>query len=175
MSIGVASELQGRHRYFCFRSTTGTQAADWGLTLHRTNTFLDQINDKLFKPHGLLCLIMTYEPNRSAGDMLSGSVDISAAVLKSAVSRDFSMGGQLRNLQGSSGTTRGELQMPEAAPLIFPALEDRAAVTSPDAQKQSALKKGQKFLADYYDKRANATFVCCSCKSDSDKATCKFR
>ena len=60
----------------------------------------------------------------------------------------------MAGLRVSSGKTYGEIEMPESAPLIFPAL-DQAAV-NPDANK---LKKSQKFVPDYFDRRAQATYV----------------
>lgn len=55
----------------------------------------------------------------------------------------------------SRRTTHGDLEMPEAAPLVFPALDEAS-----DAEKQNTMKRAGKFIADYYDRRARATYVC---------------
>ncbi|MCJ1390211.1 hypothetical protein MMC18_003069 [Xylographa bjoerkii] len=55
-----------------------------------------------------------------------------------------------------SGATYRELEMPEAAPLVFPLLDD--AIQTGGAQKPNALKKSHEFLADYYDRRAQAAY-----------------
>ncbi|KAI9879203.1 MAG: hypothetical protein M1830_009278, partial [Pleopsidium flavum] len=54
---------------------------------------------------------------------LNEPVDISQVVMKSLVRSDSGFRGRLNSLRKTSGTTNGELEMPEAAPLIFPALD----------------------------------------------------
>lgn len=98
--------------------------------------------------------MMTYKPDQQSSNE---PVDISQVVMKSLTSSDSGFRGKFNTLQRSSGTTNGELEMPEAAPLIFPALD---AVS--DAQKQNALKKSHDFVMDYFDRRAQATYVRCA-------------
>lgn len=98
------------------------------------------MNEKLFQPHCLYCLIMTYKPNSQ-----------NFAELRLREGR--------RQLGDSNIEMYGELELPEAAPLIFPALDEAAAAMGQDPQKQNALKKSQKFVADYFDRRSHATYV----------------
>lgn len=104
-----------------------------------TKTFLQQMNEKLFQPHGLYCLIMTYKPNPQT-------------------SSDFRVRGGRRHRGDSHIEMHGEFELPEAAPLIFPALDEVAAAMGQDPEKQNAFKKSQKFVADYFDRRWQATF-----------------
>jgi hypothetical protein len=60
----------------------------------------------------------------------------------------------------SSGKTYGDFSLPEAAPLIFPTLDvldDADTEESKGFKKSMAEKKN--FVAEYYDKRAQAEFV----------------
>ncbi len=49
--------------------------------------------------------------------------------------------------------------MPESAPLIFPALDAAAASASQEGKKQSQFKNSSKFVANYLDRRAQASYV----------------
>ena len=120
------------------------------LIRNRANNFLDEMNEKLFKPNGLFCLVMAFKPE---SDSRVENVDISQTILKSITSPNSS--GFRSSLKTFSGKTHGELRLPESAPLIFPALD----TATPD-EKQNALKKSTHFVADYYDRRGQALFVC---------------
>lgn len=101
------------------------------------------MNVKFFRPHGLYALIMCYKPSE-ANIQPSDSVD--AAIAKR-------IGGQGEKLSRKSGTTRSELAMPDAAPLVFPQLD-----AIPEDKKPNAVKRAGAFLSDYYDRRSQATF-----------------
>lgn len=114
------------------------------------------MNNDFFKPRGLYCLILTYKPEASA---THASVDITQAINNYDSPASSAFKSNLRNLRLSSGKTYGELEMPEAAPLIFPALDDLQDSTSAaSVQKQNKLKSSQKFVADYFDRRAQAKY-----------------
>ena len=130
----------------------------------RTNSFLDQMNDRLFKPHGLYALIMCYNDQEQKAGVTHGFVDIDQQTTKLIAQydhpEDASTMTKARNqIRNQSGMTYGEEQMAEAAQLIYPDLDDAAD----DAEKQTTtkgiLKSKQKFLADYYDRRAQAQYV----------------
>ncbi len=106
------------------------------------------MNDKLFKPLGLFCLIMSYKPNSTTS---AEAVNVSQIISKQVATAS----GMQRYLQPSSGTTHGEIELPEAAPLIFPILDAAA----PDAQKRNAVERAGHFIAEYYDKRSRASYV----------------
>ena len=68
------------------------------------------------------------------------------------------LGSKLRNdLKLTTGKTHTELELPEAAPLIFPNL-DAAADEEEAGKKQNAFKKSGKFISNYIDQRAHATY-----------------
>ena len=60
----------------------------------------------------------------------------------------------------SDGNTYGEWELPEVAPLVFPALDHLAAQESADAvKKKNKIASGMTFAAEYWDKRATAEYV----------------
>lgn len=125
--------------------------------IDRTNGFLDRINEKFFMPRGLYCLIMTYKPDSTA---THASVDITQTISSSLTPASSNMRQTFKNMRLSSGKTYGELELPEAAPLIFPALESIASdPTEEGIKKQNKLKGSYKFVADYFDRRAQAQYA----------------
>jgi hypothetical protein len=111
------------------------------------------MNADFFKPRGLYCLIMTYKPD---SEETWGPVNMLSSIIPSSGPST----GWTKKLRTSSGTTHGELELPEAAPLIFPALDDVALDDSAEgAKKQSKMKKRGQFVADYFDRRAQAQYA----------------
>ena len=120
----------------------------------RTNSFLDEMNEKLYKPRGLYAMIMQYNPNaRTTLDVQQ--MDTSSLIVNRAThENDFFR-------KKASGETQGELEMPEAAPLVFPALDDvaQSAAQSGEVEKRNAFMRSTKFVSNYYDKRAQMEYV----------------
>jgi hypothetical protein len=145
VASGTAQELQARHR---------------------TNTFLDQINESLFKPRGLYAMIMTFKPERPTERYFNANINdaTSAALTKSITPPTSSLNANLRNLRLSSGVSKGEMSLPKSAPLIYPALDVAAANAASTDQalpekKQSVLKSSGNFIAEYLDRRAQAEYA----------------
>ena len=169
VAVGIGQEIQERYR---------------------TNKFLTQANKEFFIPKGLYAMIVTYKTGGSEQpDIGVERVDLGAtAVAKygeafqadstAAESRDsekLDMLGdvkeKMKQFRVASGETHGEAEMPvTCAPLIFPAL-DAAAVTYPAAKGErhsegigsnikAKSKSASKFVNDYYDRRAQASYVC---------------
>lgn len=130
----------------------------------RTNSFLDQMNEKLFKPHGLYALIMCYNNQQQKPGVTHGFVDINQQTTKLIAQYDQPESGstmsKVKNqIRNQSGMTYGEEQMAEAAPLVYPDLDDAADDVEKQTTTKDVLKTRQKFLADYYDRRAQAQYV----------------
>jgi hypothetical protein len=115
----------------------------------RSNNYLDEINEQLFKPRGLFALAMCFDPS-SAPKIENRHVNLADTVAKydkpvqassgnaglspeasslegkgkskSSFSMD-SMKNSLKSIRVQSGTTHGELEMPSAAALIFPEVD----------------------------------------------------
>ena len=115
------------------------------------------MNNEFFKPRGLYCLIVTYKPESTSAHE---SLDISKAISNYATPAEGKMKAFGQSMRLSSGKTYGEMELPEAAPLIFPALDRVAEDNSAEGvKKQNKLKSKQKFVADYFDRRAQAQYA----------------
>jgi len=168
-------------------------------TRQRTNTFLDEMNQKLFMPRGLIALIMTFKPDPpvgiQSGNLLGGlssavsglfsrqELDINQSITKYYMNDSITgMKKKMQNLRSTSGKTHGELSMPDAAPLIYPTLEEVANAVAQgkdgeeQAKKASAFKRSGKctkilyirfitytnkfiVVSDYFDRRAQARYA----------------
>ncbi|KAK3674910.1 hypothetical protein LTR78_005254 [Recurvomyces mirabilis] len=140
----------------------------------RTNHFLDQVNEDLFKPAGLYAFIMKYKPDSENNQSLAARFGFSSQVVDLSTSQTIAkyartisgdsnasrtMGDRMKDLRLGSGTTHGSLRLPEAAPLIFPAID--AAILQDGAEETFKTKaKGAKlFLADYVDRRSQMKYA----------------
>lgn len=135
VAVGTAQEIQRRHR---------------------TNTFLDAMNEQLFKPRGLYAMVFTYKPEATR-PIDAQQLNINEVIARYSSHDSGRMKETMKDLRTSSGTTYGQLEIPHAAPLVFPALDE--AAFGGDAKKQNALKGTGKFMADYLDRRAQARYV----------------
>jgi hypothetical protein len=164
----------------------------------RSNNYLDEINEQLFKPRGLFALVMCFDPS-SARKIENRHVSLADTVAKydknpthasssiaglsgearleegkpgstSSFSMD-SVKNSLKSIRVQSGTTHGELEMPEAAALIFPEV-DKAVADMGDqviaegkgeeemaARIKNKFKHASEFVASYTDKRSQAEYV----------------
>ena len=123
------------------------------------------MNEQFFKPKGLFCMIMTNKPQREAP---AEPLDISQSIAKVTVPVETKMKRQLRDLRTSDGIICGEVEVPAAAPLVFPELD--AAVEGADGTKQNALKRGGKAINNYIEKRSEAIDAKRTVKTDRKEA-----
>jgi hypothetical protein len=122
------------------------------------------------KPAGLFAMIVRYKPARTEDyqHVQAESVNLSTyrAIAKYSKQRSYdadgassqSMGDRMSNLRLASDTTRGTVQMPEAAPLIYPELDRKLAQEGPESLKEKS-DDAKKFVADDIDRRAQMSFV----------------
>ena len=120
----------------------------------RSNNFLDDINDKLFAPRGLYAFIMTFKPNESR-PIGTTQMNLNEHYVRYQEPAPSKAKEVLKGIRVSDGKTYGEFELPECAPLIYPSLEEAAKTE----EGQNRLKKSQKFVADYLDRRAQAVYV----------------
>lgn len=157
IAAGTARELQGRYR---------------------TNAFLDAMNKELFMPRGVFAMVVKYKPDDPSSQYGQspalgqgrGRVDerTAEAIAKYGGSTEGEQGlrEKLKKIRLNSAEARGEIEMPECAPLVFPSLDelaDQAAIQGENSQAaqgfKAKMKSSQKFVASYMDKRAQATYV----------------
>jgi len=119
---------------------------------YRANTFLDQLNENLFKPRGLFAMVMCFKPNATR-PMEVAEIDADALVAERETAPSNTLAATGRKLKVAQGRTYGEVELGEVAPLIYPSLD--AAAADPNS---NAFKRASKFLQDYGDRRAQAVY-----------------
>ena len=160
---------------------------------YRTNKFLTQANKEFFIPKGFYAMIVTCKTCDSEQlEVGIERVDLGATAVAKYGGDDHAdttvgesgdsekpkmlddVKGKMKQLRIASGETHGEAEMPvTCAPLIFPALDAAAAASSAAKEKPNSegigssikarSKSASKFVNDYYDRRAQASYVC-SCQ-----------
>lgn len=119
---------------------------------------MDRMNDEFFRPRGLYCLIMAYNPINMGG---KPNVDPAQAMEKHKPSSPSAKGlskvkQNIRNPVG--GVSQGEDNLPDTvATLVFP-----DSAKTPQQQLDAKTKKmAFARLNDYFDRRAQARYVGC--------------
>ncbi|KAL5001262.1 hypothetical protein BDV10DRAFT_199190 [Aspergillus recurvatus] len=121
----------------------------------QANVFLQKLNRGFFQPRGLYCLVLSFDNTHEEAltdESLAAAIATSADP-KPGVRR------YTDKLRSHSGTT-GPSAFPESAPLVFPVLdwlENNA--DAEQAEKLGRYRKLRKFVADYYDRRAQAEYA----------------
>jgi hypothetical protein len=150
-------------------------------TRRRRNNFLDRVNDEIFKPRGLFAMVMAFKdhipPNKNGVRRLTTKfgqimlmvpekieidnehLDHDEAALKYSkpdpeMSRTTK---EMRKLRLASGETNNTMELPEAAPLIYPDL-DKAAARALEGHAQG-MKKAGVWVDDYMDRKFQYKFV----------------
>ncbi|KAI9036234.1 uncharacterized protein KD926_002143 [Aspergillus affinis] len=134
----------------------GTDVAIAAENRRKTNTYFDKINQEMFHPRGLHCLVMTWKPE---SDSPCVSFDLNSAISSSMAHAGSGWVSKMKHkYKSSDGKTYGNLPFSETAPLMFPDLHELAA-QSPDAEKKlKEVNSRRAFVADYLDRRGQAEF-----------------
>ncbi|KAF9639708.1 hypothetical protein BFW01_g11514 [Lasiodiplodia theobromae] len=128
---------------------------------YRANSFLDEANERLFKPRGLYAVIVAFkgeEDSMTGKPVEARQLDINAVFEKygTGESSGSKWKDGARKLRLSSGKTYGEEGLPVAADLVFPGLEEEE---DGEGQQAKGMKGKKKWLDDYNDRRAQAKFL----------------
>ncbi|OJJ31289.1 hypothetical protein ASPWEDRAFT_72249, partial [Aspergillus wentii DTO 134E9] len=125
----------------------------------RSNNFIDAINRDFFRPRGLFCLLMTWNPEI---DDPFVQVDIKNTISKAMTGGGSGLGKIKHKLKAANADSYGNQMFPEVAPLVFPVV-DRLATDEETKKKNKTFKETAKrrkeFAANYFDKRAQAKFI----------------
>lgn len=161
----------------------------------RRNTFLDRANQELFMPRGLYAMVMAFkdqvpgqQPRGPLGALAttlgrslfsSERLDINQTAAKYS-NPDLEMSRMkrgLKDLRLVSGKTYTEVELPEAAALVYPDLdrvvEGEAAQEGKGKEAERVgtkekLKGAGAWVQDYMDRKAQATFVSACFSSSYD-------
>lgn len=132
---------------------------DVGIEVHsryRTNSFLDKINKLWFLPRGLVCFPMIWKPSVSSL-ITSVAIDTTAAEQSETFNVDQKT---IDKFKGGASTSRGNVQFPDASPLVFPLLDDLDEATDPTNRTvKEKLKNTVMSTNDYFDRRAQAKYA----------------
>ncbi|KAF2166970.1 hypothetical protein M409DRAFT_23015 [Zasmidium cellare ATCC 36951] len=152
----------------CMAIQAGAKAGAEIQHRHRTNDFLEKMNEEFFKPAGLFAMIMTYKPDSSISSLSQNSSLVSMSTrymnlkandaMTELEDNSGNLGNLTRKLKISSGTTRGEVELPEFAPLIFPDV-DAAVQRGEEETFKNNVKGFRKFFAAYMDRQAHMNFA----------------
>jgi hypothetical protein len=148
-------------------------------TRKRRNNFLERVNREFFMPRGLFAMIMAFKddvPDKklvglttTLGKTLmapnnldlnfnqkTDGLDINQIAAKySSPDPEMSKANRgLQNMRLQSGTTNGVMELPEAAPLVYPDL-DRIE----SGERKTRLGNAGAWVSDYFDRKAQANLV----------------
>ncbi|KAK8200360.1 hypothetical protein IWZ00DRAFT_42806 [Phyllosticta capitalensis] len=128
-------------------------------TRYSTNNFLDRANEAIFRPRGLYAMIVTFKSDTDR-PISAQPLDINAAIMKYGQTSGSKTKDLGRKFRFTSGKTYGESELPEAAELVFPALDEAAEGQTKETQDvKDKVRRGSKFVQEYYDRRAQAVFL----------------
>ncbi|KAK0104983.1 hypothetical protein ONS95_004647 [Cadophora gregata] len=125
------------------------QVAKQAQSNHQTQSYLDKMNTKLFVPHGLYAIIMTYKPQQT-GDMLNVDVSSNGSQFPSPYPRLFP-----KAPSGRNSYQKQDFTLPDSCPLVF---ADSAPPQTLDPSRNGFFKMAD-FVSDFKDRRAQTTFA----------------
>ncbi|KAK1658495.1 hypothetical protein BDP55DRAFT_682763 [Colletotrichum godetiae] len=157
---------------FGFAVEIATEAIMEGQSLICSNKFLDCVNAEFFIPRGLICLVVTWQPDNDRGrlatnvsvkidvpetklDLLQGVSDVAAGRIKSSEGLQ-EMKTQVGDLMKP---TRGDFSWPEPAPLIFPNFKRNTKRADVKVEEKNAWDRMENWINDHLDKRAQASWI----------------
>jgi hypothetical protein len=114
------------------------------------------MNEKFFQPRGLYCMVLTWSPETDATEV---GININDTIHKN-ITPPEGLAKVVRNFSPSMGRTNG-VAFTETAPLVFPALDKLDDNHSGEAKTtKEKMKAAMGFTGEYFDRRAQAKFVC---------------
>ncbi|KAJ6022235.1 hypothetical protein N7540_007739 [Penicillium herquei] len=163
IAAGIAKELQARNR---------------------ANTFLDRVNQEIFMPRGLVAMIMAFKNDDCSGfgsikklfhtekvdinDPNAGNHDTIQGnpydhLNEAATSHNIPQEGEgwwkrnVKKIRETNGQTKGDVQLPESGPLVYPYL-DAAIEQNSEAPQGFTNKMGAAgdWVQDYMDRKSHA-------------------
>ncbi|KAK1537798.1 hypothetical protein CPAR01_07911 [Colletotrichum paranaense] len=157
---------------FGFAFEAATVAAMEGQSLYCSNKFLNCVNADFFIPRGLVCLVVTWQPDNDCGQFANNFVEeVNALQTKPDLKQEISdvVAGKKKPSKGWQELktqmgdlmkpTRGDFSWPEPAPLIFPDPKSNPKKADVEAKKKNTWDRMEDWIKDHSDKRAQATWI----------------
>ncbi|KAB8070022.1 hypothetical protein BDV29DRAFT_181698 [Aspergillus leporis] len=122
----------------------------------KTNLFLEQVNNEFFRPRGLCCLLMAYNPVAADKKEKVDDTQIVSKLVPPSSGRGLSARAK-RNLRDPvAGTAEGEENLPATvAPLVYPDYYVKNRSPGEQEKKRNKITR----LNDYFDRRAQARYA----------------
>ncbi|KAE9379547.1 hypothetical protein N431DRAFT_303924, partial [Stipitochalara longipes BDJ] len=140
MAVKVVSNMDSRKRY---------------------NSFLDKINDDFYRPRGLYCMVLTWDPESSDLEVGVNTAAVHSMIASKIKPPKGIAQKAVHSLRPSMGKTNG-VCFTQTAPLLFPKLDELNARSQSSAEERSTkekLKGAANFVGEYFDRRAQATYA----------------
>ncbi|KAK7429181.1 hypothetical protein QQZ08_004396 [Neonectria magnoliae] len=153
-----------------------TDAAMEAQSRFRSNKFLDRVNEELFIPRGLVCLVVTWKPDVDDDEFIT-EVDFDGKatkprpetslvqVVREVITKKISSEEGMRSIQEQTDRMMkpysSAFHWEEPAPLIFPALDKTGSDQNKvgDEKKKNTADRAEKWLDEYMDRRAQAKWI----------------
>ncbi|CAF9932384.1 MAG: hypothetical protein GOMPHAMPRED_006561 [Gomphillus americanus] len=138
---------------------------------YKSNKYLEQLNEVLFKPRGLFAMVMVYKPDMADEAILEANTADPTRVALVKHSDDSLSGAKkiLRRLHVHSGAVPSDDYIPECAELIYPTSDN--ALTSQQLKLPGIPAESQQAIQNYLDRRAQDAWAHKNCDSKLSKAS----
>lgn len=157
---------------FGFAVEAATEAFMEGQSLFCSNKFLNYVNAEFFIPRGLVCLVVTWQPDNDSGQFATNFVeevdvpqtkpDLKQEISDIAAEKKKPSEGwqELKTEMGElMKPTHGDFSWPEPAPLIFPDFKGTPEIRDVGAKKKKAWDRMEDWINEHSDKRAQASWI----------------
>ncbi|KAF4780557.1 hypothetical protein HER10_EVM0012864 [Colletotrichum scovillei] len=157
---------------FGFAVEAATEAVMEGQSLFCSNKFLNCVNADFFIPRGLVCLVVTWQPDNDCDQVATNFVEeVDTLQTKPDLKREISdvAAGKKKPSEGWQELktqmgdlmkpTRGDFKWPEPAPLIFPDVKSTPKKGDVEAKKKNAWDRMEDWINNHSDKRAQASWI----------------
>ncbi len=118
---------------------------------NRTKSYLGRANDTLFSPRGLFAMVVTFKPESASKTLSINSSSPLDVVRQHGASRIHQP--DRSDSKDHPNNTYSGVELPASAPLIFP------SPAEVPTQDKNGLQRTFHVAADYFDRRARATYV----------------
>jgi hypothetical protein len=114
------------------------------------------MNEEFYQPRGLYALVLTWNPETDAMEV---GININEKIHQNLTPPE-GLAKIIHNYKPSMGKTNG-VAFTETAPLVFPTLDKLDDNHSGEAKStKEKMKAAMGFTGEYFDRRAQAKFVC---------------
>ncbi|KAK1709161.1 uncharacterized protein BDZ83DRAFT_684092, partial [Colletotrichum acutatum] len=155
-----------------FALEAASEAVMEGQSLFCSNKLLNCVNAEFFVPRGLICLVVTWQPDNDSGEFATNFVEeVNIPQTKPDLKQEISdvASGKKKPSEGWAELktqigdlmkpTCGDFSWPELAPLIFPDFEGTPDKVDVETKQMNAWDRMEDWINGHSDKRAQASWI----------------